>query len=161
MIEWWQALLIALPSSILGGLVAGGVALVVQRREHRHDGEMQTQRLEADRRGREEEAARGMKRERMQPLFDALFGMEPWILHLAMRETPGVRPELVPEAPSNPMELGERVITLCYRLGDVDLRNEIIDFMQTLVPGTGDARGASLKFADTLSRLEAHVARVD
>ena len=68
MIEWWQAVLISLASA----LATGGVALLVQNRQQRHDARMQAQRLQAERESRREQALRNHLKEQAKPLYDFL-----------------------------------------------------------------------------------------
>ena len=78
MIEWWQALLISLVSGVTSGLLTGGAALFIQRRQHGHEIAMQGQRLDAERAAEEHEAIRQMRRERLRPVFELLDELEVW-----------------------------------------------------------------------------------
>ena len=57
MIEWWQALLISIPSAVLGGAVVGIVTLAVQQRQQKHELAMQAGRFEEERRTAREDVA--------------------------------------------------------------------------------------------------------
>ena len=54
MIEWWQALLINIPSAVLGGAVVGIVTLVAQWRQQEHELAMQAGRFQEERRAARE-----------------------------------------------------------------------------------------------------------
>ena len=54
MIEWWQALLISIPSAVLGGAVVGIVTLVAQWRQQKHELAMQVGRFHEERRAARE-----------------------------------------------------------------------------------------------------------
>ncbi|MEX0785789.1 MAG: hypothetical protein WD939_04050 [Dehalococcoidia bacterium] len=72
MIEWWQAVLIALFPS----LVTAAVAIRIQLSQQDHDTRMQGQRLESERRLRRDEALRRHLKERAEPLYDFLKTVE-------------------------------------------------------------------------------------
>ena len=57
MTEWWQALLISIPSAVLGGAVVGIVTLVAQWRQQKHELAMQAERFEEERRTAREDVA--------------------------------------------------------------------------------------------------------
>lgn len=68
MLEWWQALLIALA----GTLGTGGVALLLQSRQQRHDAKRQLEQFREERRTRMENALREHLRDRAKGIYEFL-----------------------------------------------------------------------------------------
>lgn len=66
MVQWWQAVLIALASA----LMTGTLALVVQVFQQRHDNRRQQREFEADKVARREEAARQQSRDQAKPFYE-------------------------------------------------------------------------------------------
>ena len=72
MVEWWQVLLISIPGAVLGGLVVGGTALLVQHRQLHHERDMQAARLKAESENLSRERGRDLRRSELEPVLDLL-----------------------------------------------------------------------------------------
>lgn len=186
MIEWWQALLISLVSGVTSGLLTGGAALFIQRRQHGHEIAMQGQRLDAERAAEEHEAIRQMRRERLRPVFELLDELEVWygvaIERKTLEEVRSLPPEKLPpdklpagisaemwptvvqkvldgiEGPKT--DFLQRAGRLSFRVGDRPLGLELILLVAAVFPELPSPDVSPLRVADFRERLEQYAARV-
>lgn len=184
MIEWWQAVVISLPSAILGGLVVGITALVVQGQQLSHDASMQAQRLDHDRSLKIDETLREAKRARLKPVFELLSDIDAMAARVLWAQAfdatmadprvqdifPGglspererrLRESLATDAPSFVEdEFFVRTMGLLSRISDSQLKVDIWAAVVAVADRTQGDLGALAKMADIHARLEAEATRI-
>jgi hypothetical protein len=188
MIEWWQALLISLASGVTAGLLTGGAALLVQRRQQGHDLAMQNQRLEAQRQSEQDEAIRAARRISLQPVFELMAELESgyahrrWKVLIEAAEEEGVLdytgkgllPEPLPKdvslevakrmrqiVPAPRADLLVRASVVRSRIDDEGIRDDLLKLAFGLGKGDTDDTAMLAKIAELHARLERYVAGVD
>jgi len=166
-IEWWQALLIALAA----GALPTTAALAVEEMRHRHDLTIQAKRLAAERLAREDEATRAMKRERLQPAFEALADLERELtylstgetiesLNLAPKEKEYLLAQIKRHRPTRPQNL-YRIESAVLRVGDAELAVAILNLSVSLLGDKPDTATAGRTLRGLYDRLEAYAAKID
>ena len=173
MIEWWQAVLISLPSAILGGLAVGITALVVQGRQLSHNASMQARRLDHDRALKRDEALRERRVDRLQPVIDGLAQLEAslgagMVRSLAMeQDEPEAAEEMEriveAEASSSRFEASVRLIGLAFTIRDAQVSDDLTDVASHMMTIHEDASRKWLveNLADIHLRLDAYAIELD
>jgi len=188
MIEWWQALLIALTSGIAGSLLTAMAAMLVQHSQQEHELATQRQRLEAERQGRRDDAIREARRASLRPVFDLMAELESGYAHrrwkaiIETAEKAGVLdykgtevfPGGVPESvsvelakmmhqviPEPSVDLPARASVVRSRIDDVGIRDDLLALALGLGKSDLDDRAMLAKVANLHARLEKYAAYVD
>ena len=181
MVEWWQTLLIVLVTNAF----TGGVAWVIQHRQQKHELNMQQERLQAERQSRQDEAIRQMRRERLQPAFEALADYEreltyrSWsqgvdeyqgegrggegsdaVASISQEERERVRRMMAEHRPSR-AETVLHAISAAARIDDDGLRGEILSLMSVVGRGQPDVNAGIAALRKVYPRLERYAASID